>query len=66
MDLKNNMKEKYAFQRQLHRECISKAIAAARLRDEGKTMGQIMDSFGVSEKTVIRWFGLVERKVKDE
>ena len=56
------MKEKHAYQKQLSRERFSRAMAAARMEEEGKTDADIMNHFGVTETTVRQWRRLLEHK----
>jgi len=53
------------WQAKLHKEKISNAISARRLKDKGWTMGELMDHFEVTETTIKRWFKALEEGVEN-
>lgn len=53
------------WQKQLHQEKISNAISARKLKDQGWTNGALMDHFGVTETTLIRWFKMLDESPEE-
>ena len=50
-------------QQKLRNEKISRAIEAQRLKDAGWSDGDLMNHFGVSSRSLSRWFKFLSEKV---